>query len=130
MAYEHSKRPYDDYEDYENSSNLEGNFIQQRHDHEFLGSTRLAEEGEERHNHRFAGVTGQAIPCGSSHVHKLYVNTDFFDHFHIISITTGPAIDVGNGKHVHLVRGVTTSNDGHRHSFIFTTLIESPLTNC
>ena len=35
---------------------------EQRHVHEFLGSTKLAEEEEERHNHRFAGVTGEAIP--------------------------------------------------------------------
>lgn len=99
----------------------------QRHVHEFLGSTKLAETGNERHNHRFAGVTSQAIPSGNSHIHKIYVNTDYFGHFHVICVITGPAIDVGNGKHVHLVTGFTSINDNHRHDFIFTTLIEDPL---
>ncbi|MGG1663540.1 YmaF family protein [Brevibacillus sp. NRS-1366] len=99
----------------------------QRHVHEFLGSTRLAEEGDERHNHRFAGVTGQAIPRGNSHVHIIRTNTDFFDHFHQVRIVTGPAIPVGNGKHVHFVKGSTTFEDGHVHVFRFATLIQKPL---
>jgi hypothetical protein len=41
---------------------------------------------------------------------------------------TGLAIPVGDGKHVHLVTGETTENDGHVHEYIFATLIESPLT--
>ncbi|MGB8954611.1 MAG: YmaF family protein, partial [Tumebacillaceae bacterium] len=97
------------------------------HVHEFLGSTKLAEQGEERHNHRFAGVTGEAIPKGDSHVHEISTNTDFFDHHHRVRIETGPAIPVGNGKHIHFVRGVTTREDGHVHVFNFGTLIESPL---
>ncbi|WP_138211256.1 YmaF family protein [Hathewaya histolytica] len=99
----------------------------QRHVHEFLGSTKLAEECDERHNHRFAGVTGQAFRCGRSHAHRIRVRTDFFDHFHEICITTGPAIETCDGKHIHCVTGVTTCNDEHRHEFIATTLIESPL---
>lgn len=31
----------------------------QTHDHEFEGSTKLAEQGNDRHNHRFAGVTSR-----------------------------------------------------------------------
>ena len=101
----------------------------QTHTHEFLGSVKLAEQGEDRHNHRFAGVTSQVIPMGNSHVHAILVNTDFFlNHHHEIGIITGLAIDVGNGKHVHLATGVTTLADGHNHPFIFTTLIQSPLT--
>lgn len=46
-----------------------------RHVHEFLGSTKFAEQGRDRHNHRFAGVTCEAIRCGNSHVHKLRTNT-------------------------------------------------------
>lgn len=99
----------------------------QRHVHEFLGSTQLAEEGEDRHNHRFAGVTGQAIPRGNSHVHVIRTNTDFFNHLHRVRIITGPAIPVGNGKHVHFVKGTTTFNDGHVHRFKFATLIQKPL---
>ncbi|WP_308636329.1 YmaF family protein [Paenibacillus silvisoli] len=102
----------------------------QRHDHEFEGSTKLAEEGNDRHNHRFAGVTGQAIRSGNSHVHEIDLSrTDFMDHFHNLKkITTGPAIPVGNGKHVHFVTGMTTRVDGHVHRFNFATLIDSPLT--
>ena len=102
-------------------------YREQTHTHEFLGSTKLAEECDERHNHRFAGVTGEAIPRGKSHVHKIRVRTDFFDHFHGVCVVTGAAIPVGNGKHVHLATGMTTLEDGHRHDFIFATLIESPL---
>src|SRR3954454_11100873 len=74
---------------------------EQTHVHEFLASTKLAEEGEDRHNHRFAGVTSEVIPMGDSHVHVLLTNTDFLDHHHEVGIQTGPAIPVGNGKHVH-----------------------------
>ncbi|GIO97892.1 hypothetical protein J14TS5_29780 [Paenibacillus lautus] len=101
----------------------------QRHVHEFEGSTKLAEEGADRHNHRFAGVTGQAIRVGNSHVHEIELEkTDFVNHFHNLKkIRTGPAIPVGNGKHVHFVTGQTTLNDGHVHQFNFATLIQSPL---
>ena len=100
----------------------------QKHVHEFEGSTKLAEENDERHNHRFAGVTGEAIPLPHcNHFHKIDTNTDFFDHFHEIEVKTGPAIYVGNGKHVHFVMGKTTVNDDHSHKFQFATLIESPL---
>lgn len=101
----------------------------QRHVHEFQGSTKLAEEGEDRHNHRFAGVTGQAVRSGKSHIHEIDLErTDFLDHFHKLKkIRTGPAIPVGNGKHVHLVAARTTVNDGHSHPLIFTTFIQSPL---
>jgi hypothetical protein len=100
----------------------------QRHTHEFLGSTKLAEQGQDRHNHRFAGVTSQAIPIkGGNHVHTITVNTDFFNHLHKVIITTGPAIPIGNGKHIHVAKGTTTFNDGHVHNFIFATLIDRPL---
>ena len=101
----------------------------QTHNHEFLGSTKLAEEGDERHNHRFAGVTSEKIPQpGGGHIHGLCTSTDFFDHHHEIAVQTGPAIPVGDGKHVHFVPGMTTMDDGHFHDFVFATLIESPLT--
>jgi len=101
----------------------------QRHVHEFEGSTQLAEAGADRHNHRFAGVTGQAIRSGKSHVHEIDLSrTDFLNHFHKLKkIRTGPAIPVGNGKHVHFVTGQTTLNDGHVHRFKFATLIQAPL---
>lgn len=102
---------------------------QQRHTHEFLGSTKIAEREEDPHNHRFAGITGQAIPFGeNNHFHRLETNTDFYEnHFHIIEDKTGPAIPVGGGRHIHFVEGQTTINDGHRHEFIFATLIENPI---
>lgn len=107
-------------------SNRYNYYLKQRHVHEFEGSTRFAEQGNDRHNHRFAGVSGEAIPYKNSHVHKIITNTDFTDHYHKICICTGPAIYIGGGKHIHLVKGYTTSNDGHVHGFIFTTLIEAP----
>lgn len=111
----------------ENSSCTQNNSCQ-THTHEFLGSTKLAEEGDERHNHRFAGVTSELIPvAGDNHVHEILVNTDFFDHNHEVGIRTGIAVDVGDGKHVHLAHGNTTMVDGHVHAFIFATLIQKPL---
>lgn len=97
-----------------------------QHVHEFLGSTRISESGEEAHNHRFAGISGPAIPSGNSHVHRIVTITDNTDHIHRIEDTTGEAIPVGGGRHVHFVRGVTTFEDGHRHEYIFATLIENP----
>ncbi|MDD9781755.1 YmaF family protein [Priestia megaterium] len=99
----------------------------QTHVHEFVASTKLAEEGDDRHNHRFAGVTSEKIPKGNSHVHVILVNTDFFNHHHEVAIETGPAIPVGNGKHIHFVQGTTTLDDGHVHELEFTTLIQKPL---
>jgi hypothetical protein len=101
----------------------------QTHVHEFEGSTKLAEAGADRHNHRFAGVTGQVIRVGNSHVHEIdLTHTDFLNHFHDLKkIRTGRAISVGNGKHVHFVKGNTTLNDGHVHQFNFATLIQQPL---
>ncbi len=98
------------------------------HNHEFLSSTDYAEDdNREFHNHRIAGVTGAAIKYGDSHVHKIEVITDTFeDHFHGICDTTGPAINISGGKHIHLVNGETTCNDEHSHDYYFTTLIEDP----
>lgn len=100
----------------------------QTHVHEIQGSVKLAEEGDDRHNHRFATVSSQVIPIpGDGHRHAFFVNTDFFDHHHEIAGETGPAINVGNGKHVHFATGQTTLDDGHFHDFQFATLIDSPL---
>lgn len=99
----------------------------QTHDHEFEASTKLAEENGDRHNHRFAGVTSQVIMMGNSHVHGLFVNTDFLDHHHEVAAITGLPVDVGGGKHVHFAQSVTTMDDDHCHEFQFATLILSPL---
>jgi len=104
----------------------------QTHVHEFEGSTKLAEEGDDRHNHRFAGVTSQVIPQpDGSHKHAILTNTDFFEnHHHEIGVLTGLPIPVGPGdKHVYFVDGNTTLDDGHFHLFQFTTFIQSPLTD-
>ena len=111
----------------------------QTHTHEFESSTKLAEEGDDRHNHRFAGVTSEVIPLNNkkcddqdgkrykNHKHAIFTLTDFFGHLHEVAVETGPAIDVGNGKHVHFIKGNTTIDDGHYHEFAFATLIEAPL---
>jgi hypothetical protein len=100
----------------------------QTHTHEFESSTKLAEENDDRHNHRFAGVTSEVIPIDChNHKHGIFTLTDFFGHLHEVAVETGPAINVGNCKHVHFVKGNTTLDDGHFHEFAFTTLIEAPL---
>lgn len=96
----------------------------QTHVHEFAGSVMLAD----KHNHRFAGVTSEAIGPEKYHVHAILANTDFYEeHYHEIGDRTGPPIWVGEGKHVHFVKGKTTTNDRHHHHYIFTTFIEDPL---
>lgn len=102
---------------------------EQKHVHEYVGSVKLAElNSDDVHNHRFAGVTGEAVPCKGSHIHKILTRTDFFnDHFHIIDVFTGPAIPVGNGRHVHFVYACTKERDGHKHMFRIATLIENPI---
>jgi hypothetical protein len=98
--------------------------IKQRHTHEFLGSTKLAGNQADSHNHRFSGVTSESIKQVNTHYHKIKINTDFFDHYHQIIVTTGPAIPVGDERHVHFIMGTTTLNANHHHRFIFTTLID------
>lgn len=98
------------------------------HNHEFVASTNYEcdDDGNE-HNHRIAGMTGPPIRNGLSHVHKIEEVTDTFDdHNHRVCDTTGPAIFISNNKHVHLVKGETSCNDGHDHDYFFTTLIEDP----
>ncbi|MDF2505440.1 YmaF family protein [Clostridium sp.] len=102
----------------------------QTHDHEFLGSTMLAELEEDPHNHRFAGVSGPAIQVTGGHVHKIKARTDFYEnHYHEIVATSGLPIDVGNGRHVHFVEAETTEEDDHYHNLIFATLIENPISD-
>ena len=100
---------------------------EQTHDHEFLGSTRLAELEDDPHNHRFTGVSGPEIKVSGGHVHKIKARTDFFDHFHEFTATSGLQKPVGDGKHVHFVETTTSVNDGHSHELIFATLIDTPI---
>ena len=100
----------------------------QFHDHEFEGSTRLAEVGtEDAHNHRFAGVSSEAILVPGGHVYEVKSRTDFFDHFHEFKATSSLQIPVGDGRHVHFVEAETNVVDGHFHELIFATLIEAPI---
>ena len=100
----------------------------QTHVHEFLGSVSQEGCGANCHNHRFAGVTDEVIPCGpNNHVHMLTTRTDFYgDHFHTICEITGPAVYVGDCRHVHFVCGETSEQCRHDHDFIFATLIDNP----
>ena len=105
----------------------ESNVCIENHNHEFLSSTDYEEDEGVLHNHRIAGVTGPPIICGRSHVHKVEVFTDtFHDHFHKVCAITGPALALPCGKHIHLIQGETTNNDGHDHDYYFVTLIQDP----
>ena len=102
----------------------------QTHVHEFLGSTQIAGPTGRLHNHRFAGVTSEVIPYGDSHIHAYLTNTDFDEgHLHETGMVTGPAIPVGNGRHVHFAKGSTTIDVAHFHDYIFTTLIDNPISD-
>ena len=100
----------------------------QRHVHEIIGSTAIFDEGCECHNHRFVTISGEAIRYGDSHVHEVKFRTDFADgHYHEFYGTSSPAIEVGNGKHVHFASACTEVDVGHKHRFQVASLIESPL---
>lgn len=109
--------------------NANNKACKQKHTHEFLGSTKIDKKKHSSHNHRFAGITGEAIIRGNSHIHNICTNTDYFDHYHGIKITSGPAIFVGSGRHIHFVIGNTTLEDGHQHKFILATLIDKSISN-
>ena len=72
-----------------------------QHNHEVLGSVRISGCCDNAHNHRFATVSGDAIPCDGSHVHEIKFTTDSCNgHDHEFCGTSGPAIEVGCGRHV------------------------------
>lgn len=99
----------------------------QKHVHEFIGSTAIVSECGDCHNHRFCTVSDEAIRMGNSHVHEVKFRTDFSDgHFHEFCDKSGPAIEVGGGKHVHFAKAVTEEEDGHKHKFQAASLIDSP----
>lgn len=101
----------------------------QKHVHEIVGSTKIAEENGECHNHRFATVSDEAIQiCGEDHVHEVKLRTDFFDdHFHEFYGKTSGAIWVGDNRHVHFIKDFTNVEDGHRHAFRVAALIDNPI---
>lgn len=103
----------------------------QTHVHEVVGSSRLAELGEDPHNHRFAGVTEEVIMVPGGHIHKFIAKTDFYEgHSHPICVTTGLQVKVGScndSRHVHFIDDRTEVEDGHCHDFIAATLIEDPI---
>lgn len=94
------------------------------HNHEVLGSVRVADSCCDAHNHRFATVTSDAIRAGQSHVHNVRFTTDTYGgHTHEYSGRTSIAYPVGCG-HVHFLEAVTSEEDGHRHTFQVITHME------
>ena len=58
---------------------------------------------------------------------KIQVLTDTSgDHYHEIGNTTSTALYLNGKKHIHLLKGQTTYDDGHKHDYYFTTQIEDP----
>ena len=102
-----------------------------KHVHEFTGSVKLAETGDDRHNHRTAGMTSEPIYCENGrHYHLIKAQTDSApdDHHHPILVRTGLDIKIrGTNKHVHAIKGATRVVDQHCHNFEFATLTERPL---
>ena len=102
--------------------------IPKQHNHEVQGSTKISGCCEYAHNHRFATVFGDAIPCDGNHVHQVAFTTDSCDgHHHEFCGTTGPAIEVGCGRHVHFLKDCTSYDAKHKHEFIVATLLENPV---
>ena len=100
----------------------------EQHVHEILGSTLLGNCCREPHNHRFATISGEAIKSGTSHYHNVKFRTDSYEgHYHEFEGKTGPAISVGDGRHIHFLKDNTKFADGHNHEFRVATLIENPI---
>lgn len=77
------------------------------------------------HKHCFETTTGRGIPCGNSHVHEVEFKTDIDEcHCHKFCGRTGPAIQAGDGNHIHIIDSVTSCNDGHKHCFKVATSTE------
>lgn len=106
----------------------EDTYKRKGHNHEFQSNVDYKKDDEGMdHSHRMVGVTGPSINYGKSHVHRLRVFTDTSgDHYHEVSDITGPALYINNKKHVHLIKGTTSYDDGHKHDYYFTTSVEDP----
>lgn len=120
------RNDYSNYEDYDEQNNPQQGQSPKRdkHNHEFQSTS----DQSMKHSHRIAGVSGPPIKSGKSHVHRVEVFVDTFgNHYHEISDTTGPALYLNSGKHIHLLEGATSYDDGHEHDYYFITLIEDPI---
>ena len=94
-----------------------------QHSHDFCMS--LGSAGMDGHSHRCKGMLHDMMPmsCGG-HRHRYSMNTDFSGHNHRITGECGPAINLGGGKHIHLISGSTACDCGHSHRFEFCTSID------
>lgn len=121
---------YNNYGDYynQNDQNQKQAYERKSHNHEFQSMTDYEKDNEGmEHTHHIAGVTGPSIRYEQSHIHRVRVYVDTSgDHYHEISDTTGPALYLNDKKHVHLIRGTTSYDDGHTHDYYFITLVEDP----
>ena len=48
-------------------------------------------------------------------------------HHHEFCGTTEKAVDIGCGKHIHLLKGCTSYDANHKHEFIVSTDMENPI---
>ncbi len=82
------------------------------HVHAFGGVTSF----DVGHSHHYSGLTAPA-PSGVPHVHEYQAETTFNDgHTHLIRGTTGGAIPIPGGGHIHYFEGHTTVNGRTPHS--------------
>ena len=83
-----------------------------RHTHTLSTTTSIARG----HIHNIKTWTFPAKPIPGGHVHRIRALTTFNRrHIHSFCRTTSPAIDVGNGMHIHYVKGLTNRVLAHRH---------------
>lgn len=96
-----------------------------QHTHEICAGLEFAGAGAEMHSHRCKAMLfgTQSMPCGG-HRHQVSIQTNFCGHNHRITGECGPAIHVGNGKHVHFISGTSSCDNGHSHRHQFCTSID------
>ena len=99
------------------------------HVHEIEGAVQIGGNRNCPHIHCIETVTSRGIPCCEfNHFHEVEFTTDINEcHCHKFCGRTGPAIQAGNGEHIHLLESVTSCNDGHRHCIKIATGTECPI---
>lgn len=97
-----------------------------QHVHELIGSTVSTRCDEISHSHRFAAMSAEAIPANGRHFHNVTFRTDTQEnHYHEFHGTSSLAIPVGDGLHIHFVKGYTSPANGHAHEFRVAFLLNS-----
>lgn len=96
------------------------------HNHEVQGLSSVNVMDCQAHAHRYNAVTRMSTNNGRNHTHEVEIDTvSELGHMHCFKGRTGPAIQLGNDRHVHCITGNFNRSMGHNHQFTLTTMQNS-----